>query len=407
VPAASSSPTTVPVEKPVDRMGPAGLDPTRVASLAEAFAAVPDPRSGQGRRHPLTAILLIATCAVTCDADGFTAMVQWAQDAGQQVLARLGARIDPLSGSRVAPSERTIRRVVARVDPQAVQDAAGVFVAARLRAVGLRPGRAAGARPAEREARRAARTRPTGRAKRRRLAFDGKVLRGARRRGGGRVTLLAGVDHDTGTVIAQRGIDAKTNEIPELRHQVAGMDLTGCLLTADAAHCQKATAAAIVAAGGDYLLTLKANQAGLLQAVIPLLDGADTDWAKRAHTSVDRGHGRTEQRTVRVAAAAGIDFPHAGQVFRTVRYAGVLDGQRTRKQVVYGITSLTAEQAGPADIAAAQRGQWGIENRTHYVRDTTFAEDHSQIRTGHEASRVSCTPQFLCAAGVAVSIVAW
>src|SRR5262245_33248129 len=118
-------------------MGPAGLDPGRVASLAEAFGAVPDPRSGQGRRHPLTTILLIAACAVTCDADGFTAMVQWAQDAGQEVLARLGARVDPLSGARVAPSERTIRRTVARVDPQAVQNAAGVFVAGRLRAVGL------------------------------------------------------------------------------------------------------------------------------------------------------------------------------------------------------------------------------------------------------------------------------
>jgi hypothetical protein len=103
------------------------------------------------------------------------------------------------------------------------------------------------------------------------LAFDGKALRGARRPGGRRVNLLAGACHDTGTVVTQRLIDAKRNEIPELRDLVAGMDLTGCLLTADAAHCQKATAAAIVAAGGDYLLTLKANQASLWHAVIPLL----------------------------------------------------------------------------------------------------------------------------------------
>jgi predicted transposase YbfD/YdcC len=356
-----------------------------VAGLAQAFAAVPDPRSVQGRRHPLTAILLIAACAVTCDADGFTAMWQWAGDAPQEVLARLGARVDPLSGARVAPSERTIRRTVARVDPQAVQDAAGTFVAARLGAAGLGPARAP---VSEREARRAARaepdrTRPPGRPTRRRLAFDGKALRGARRRGGTRVNLLAGACQDTGTVIAQRGINAKSNEIPELRALIAGMDLTGCLLTADAAHCQTATAAAIVAAGGDYLLTLKANQASLLQTVIALLVGTDDEWADRAHVSLDRGHGRTEQRTVRVAAATDIDFPHATQVFRTVRYAGGLDGQRTRKQVVYGITSLPADAAGPADIAEAQRGHWGIENRTHHLRDTTFDEDRCQIRTGH------------------------
>lgn len=70
--------------------GPARLDNAMLASLADAFAGVPDPRSARGRRHPLTAILLIATCAVTCDANGFTAMWQWAADAPQEVLARLG-----------------------------------------------------------------------------------------------------------------------------------------------------------------------------------------------------------------------------------------------------------------------------------------------------------------------------
>src|SRR5262249_44175350 len=103
-------------------------------------------------------------------------MVQWARDAPQEVLARLGARIDPLTGTRVAPSERTIRRTVAQIDPQAVQDAAGVFVTARLRAVGLGPSHARVSKPSEREQRRAARARPPGRTTRRRLAFDGKVL---------------------------------------------------------------------------------------------------------------------------------------------------------------------------------------------------------------------------------------
>jgi predicted transposase YbfD/YdcC len=195
--------------------------------------------------------------------------------------------------------------------------------------------------------------------------------------------LLAGVCHDTGAVIGQCAIDAKTNEIPALRNLIAGMDLTGRLLTADAAHCQKATAEAIVAAGGDYLLTLKANQGSLLKAVIPLLDGADAEWAGRAHVSVERGHGRTEQRSVRLTPATGVDFPHAAQVFRTVRHTGGLDGQRTRKQVVYGITNLSVTDAGPADIDADQRGHWHIENRTHYVRDTTFDEDRCQIRTGY------------------------
>src|SRR5437899_6199908 len=104
-------------------------------------------------------------------ADGFTAMWQRADDDLQEILARLGTRIEPLTGARLAPSERTVRRVVARVDPDAVQNAAGTFVAARLRAVGL--GTARVGRPLrEREQRRAAHVRPPRRARRRRLAFD-------------------------------------------------------------------------------------------------------------------------------------------------------------------------------------------------------------------------------------------
>jgi hypothetical protein len=58
---------------------------------------------------------------------------------------------------------------------------------------------------------------------------------------------------------------------------------------------------------------------------------------------------------------------------------------------VYGITSLTTCQANPADILAFNRGHWGIENRAHHVRDVTFDEDRSQVRTGS-------SPQVMAAA---------
>jgi predicted transposase YbfD/YdcC len=347
---------------------------------------IPDPRKSRGRWHPLVAILLIAACAVTCDADGFTAIWQWADDAPPWVLARLRVRPDPLTGLLRPPSDRTLRRTLTRVDSHALQQAAGAFIASRLTAVGL----GSTCPPTgEREARRAhRRSTSTGATAPRTqpyrcLAADGKVLRGARRPDGTRVTVLGAAEHASGNVVTQHEIDAKSNETPKLRDMLAGMDLTGCLLTGDAAHTCKATAAEIVAAGGDYLLTLKDNQVDLLNTVKPPLAGTDEQWADRSHISHGRGHGRTEQRSVRVADAAGVEFPHAGLVFRTVRHTGGLDGQRTGKQVVYGITSLTASRATPADVAAVQRGHWGIENRTHHVRDTTFDEDHSQVRTGN------------------------
>ncbi|MFE9959146.1 ISAs1 family transposase [Micromonospora sp. NPDC005299] len=115
---------------------------------------------------------------------------------------------------------------------------------------------------------------------------------------------------------------------PELRAILTGLDLTGCLVTADAAHCQHATATAIIEAGGAYLLTVKANQAALLEALIPLFTGANDDWDSigALHTNCDRGHGRTEERHVRLTAAVGVEFPGAAQAFRPIGYRGGLDG---------------------------------------------------------------------------------
>ncbi|MEU3164299.1 hypothetical protein [Streptosporangium sp. NPDC006930] len=49
---------------------------------------------------------------------------------------------------------------------------------------------------------------------------------------------------------------------------------------------------------------------------------------------------------------------------------------------MYGITSLPAEAAGPAHLNHYERAHRGVENRLHWVRDVTFREDHSQLRTG-------------------------
>jgi hypothetical protein len=52
-------------------------------------------------------------------------------------------------------------------------------------------------------------------------------------------------------------------------------------------------------------------------------------------------------------------------------------------EVVYGVTSLSPEQATPGRLLTLVRGQWQIENQGHGVRDVTFAEDHLQVRCGN------------------------
>ncbi|WP_369394698.1 ISAs1 family transposase [Streptomyces sp. CG1] len=109
-----------------------------------------------------------------------------------------------------------------------------------------------------------------------------------------------------------------------------------------------------------------------------------------AYYDRSRGHGRLEIRVVKTLAVTGlgIDFPYAAQVARIVRHrTDTKTGKRTRENV-YVIPDLTSRQATPERIAKIIRSCWVIENRLHFVCDTAFYEDASQVRTGHGSENV-------------------
>jgi Transposase DDE domain len=104
----------------------------------------------------------------------------------------------------------------------------------------------------------------------------------------------------------------------------------------------------------------------------------------------DPGHGphprswpwRVEVRTLKVAAVAGLCFPHAAQAIQVTRRVRAPGSRRWRTVTVYAITSLALGTASPTQLAGWLRGHWRIENRLHWVRDVTFSEDASHARTG-------------------------
>src|SRR5829696_1542158 len=141
---------------------------------------------------------------------------------------------------------------------------------------------------------------------------------------------------------------------------------------ADALHTQRDHASFLIDRGADYLLVVKANQpalhaqlAGLPWRQIPVMDRT------REHA-----HGRIEVRTLKVAAVAGLCFPHAAQAIQVTRRVRA-PGSRWRTVTVYAVTSLALGTASPAQLAGWLRGHWKIENRLHWVRDVTFGEDAS------------------------------
>jgi predicted transposase YbfD/YdcC len=60
----------------------------------------------------------------------------------------------------------------------------------------------------------------------------------------------------------------------------------------------------------------------------------------------------------------------------------VVNGQKT-VEVVYGITSLSADRADAATLLRYVRDHWLIENQLHYVRDVTLREDDCRVRSGN------------------------
>ena len=199
-------------------------------------------------------------------------------------------------------------------------------------------------------------------------AVDGKALRGARTPEGGRVFLVAAIDHATGAVLGQRQVGDKRGEGAAARDLLTGLRARGMVWTLDALHTTKATARLITTDLHGHYILIKGNQPIARDAAAALLSGPNADWVATTATEDDRGHGRVERRTIRVAPADESLFPGAVQAFRLRRDTAGLDCVWTGKEIVYGITSLPADLAGPAQLNHYERRHWVVEDRLHWVR---------------------------------------
>jgi hypothetical protein len=202
----------------------------QVRGLLEVLAQVTGPRRERGRRFTLVFVLAVAVVCVLAGAKSFREIGGQAGDLPQGLLARLGGKPHPLRRRITAPGEKRIRALLQDLDAAALDAVTGGW----LRAM------AAAGRPD---------SLPTA------IAIDGKWLRGV---ADGQVKRFAAMLHDDGVIIAQHRIPDDTNEITQVRELLEPADLTGAVVTADAAHAQPDTAEYIAGVTGpDYLLTVE------------------------------------------------------------------------------------------------------------------------------------------------------
>ncbi len=291
---------------------------------------------------------------MTAGARSLTAIAEWAADAPPAIRARLGAHLRDPHHSYPAPSEATVRRLLTRIDADALDDVLATYQAQQP------------ARSAE--------------AARVHLAVDGKRLRGSRTADTDGVHLIAAL-HADGTTAAQRQVAPDSNEITAFAPLLDTLDITDAVITADALHLQHDHAHYLHQRGAHYLIVAKGNQPTLHKTLTTL------PWNKVpvTHSERDRArHGRDETRTLKAVQVRSprLPFPHAQQALRIRRWRRDRKTGKTSVEVVYAVTSLDIHQATTADLAGWVRRHWAIENRAHYVRDTAFTEDASKVRTG-------------------------
>jgi len=336
-----------------------------VHSLIAALMGLKDLRDARGLRYALVTVLVLVILAKLAGEDFLRGIAQWIKERQVPLAGVLGLAKAP------APYYTTLGRILGHaVDLTQFEQIVRAFF-----------------------------TRLPGAGHTVHIALDGKTLRG---------TILAGQTHGVHLlaayfpgeclVFAQVEVGQKENEIPAAPRVLEMLDLRGKIVTGDALLTQRKISIQIVEGGGEYVFPVKENQPQLLADIQTLFapekcvkgfSPATKDF--RTEEKIEKGHGRIEKRTLTVSRELKgyVDWPYAEQVFKLEREFKQMNSGKITHEVVYGITSLTAKEAGAKRLLEITRGHWGIESGLHYRRDVTLHEDRCRVRTGHAAHAVA------------------
>jgi len=186
----------------------------------------------------------------------------------------------------------------------------------------------------------------------------------------------------------------RTNEIKTAIPLLDAIDIQGKEITADALLTQRKIAEYLVRdRKADYHFTVKNNQPGLFQDISLYFDDRrDPDFIQ--YDPPD--HGRIETRKIWTTTELNtyLNFPYVGQAFVVERESIDKKTGKHSREIAYGITSRTPEQADPRRILATNRGHWSIENSCHYIIDWNYDEDRSRIRAGNGPENISRLRRF-------------
>ena len=330
---------------------------TKIVSLLTILEEVPDPRVARSREHDLVELLVIALCTLLCMGDSFYDMEEFAR-------ARLKWLRTFLTLRGGVPSHDTFNRVFQALDPKMFADCLARWTQSVRTVLGGEV-----------------------------VALDGKSVRRALNTGEDVRMIVSAWATESGLLLGQRKTRDKSNEITVVPELLRALELAGCIITADALHCQRSIAKEIIEADADYVLALKGNQPAAHGEIKTFLDDAAErgDRALAFLETTDKGHGRVEVR--RYWQTEQIGWFADREKWEGLRSVALVESVREvkGKQSVERRYYLSSLPVDVAKLARAVRGHWKIENQLHWVLDVVFGEDQSRARTGHAAENLAAT----------------
>jgi predicted transposase YbfD/YdcC len=332
----------------------------------EAFETLADPRNGRSKRHYFGEVLFIALAAMTCGLEGFDDFERFAKLKEDWLRKHLKL-------PNGTPSDDTFRRIFTALDPKGFVEC---FIA---HVTTLRPELAGEL-----------------------IAIDGKTVRHSFKDGDpdNSIHLISAWASGSGLSLGQLLVDGKSNEITAVPKLLRQIEVKGATVSLDAMGCQKKIAQEIHFAGADYLLALKGNHGTLHAEVMALFeDPAALEYGcgqgrvvAEHHSGAEKGHGRIEQRSVKITDYLDWFEPNERKHWLGLR--SVVEVTSTRElsngskstEKRYYLTSHAPDAEKLLDLV---RRHWGIENRCHWVLDVTFNEDQCRARMGHAAQNLA------------------
>ena len=233
------------------------------------------------------------------------------------------------------------------------------------------------------------------------VAIDGKTSRRShdRKRGQKALHLVSAFATTDRLVLGQQATDEKSNEITAIPALVERIDLEGALVSIDAMGCNPDIAQSILDADADYLLAVKDNKPTLHAEIRSYFDTAPSNKLERVQT-VEKGHGRLEIRNYTVSHEVDWTTPersYPGE-FRFPKLAAIAmvesRTERDDKIETERRSYISSRALSSTAFADAVRSHWAIENKLHWILDTTFKEDQSRLRVGHGAKNMAVVRHF-------------